>query len=411
MATMTMNRGAFNVQDVLNDVVMGVLNGDNYPSYSPNFIQNVIEMYEKVMRGTPAELQLPNGNYFIVGDIHGDYDSFVYIFRIIYTCAKVKFARVVFLGDYVDRGPYGVEVLITLMILKILFPGTFFMLRGNHEYGPLNEVYSFKRECYTKFGQDTGRVVFEMISDSYAFFPISCAISTKIYCIHGGVPFNIAKFNKEVSNPLPIYVNEVETPQIMNALWNDPMPNDQYIGSAYDNNASRGPGFYFFGQRAVEQFMAVKKVELIVRGHQVPTTMVKSTPDNKVLTIFSSIDYWKMNQCNRTYASIFYMNEDDEAFGRSVRSCTCYCIPEMVRGEKNLLERKYNNRGDKTIFHFLNSVMNAMDKKLKKSNDIKQENANNVQTMPNGNDDNDIVKMGPMDIDTTSKDNILKFFN
>jgi len=39
----------------------------------------------------------------------------------------------VFLGDYTDRGRYGVEVLYTLMRLKIANPQNVILLRGNHE--------------------------------------------------------------------------------------------------------------------------------------------------------------------------------------------------------------------------------------------------------------------------------------
>lgn len=52
-------------------------------------------------------------------------------------------ANYLFLGDYVDRGPQGLECICLLLAYKIKYPENFFMLRGNHECSSINRIYGY----------------------------------------------------------------------------------------------------------------------------------------------------------------------------------------------------------------------------------------------------------------------------
>ena len=67
---------------------------------------------------------------FAIGDIHGCYDQLLSLMAII----PIDFAHdtLVFMGDYIDRGPHSAEVVDYLVKLKKRVPGVIF-LKGNHE--------------------------------------------------------------------------------------------------------------------------------------------------------------------------------------------------------------------------------------------------------------------------------------
>ncbi len=101
-----------------------------------------------------------------------------------------------FLGDYVDRGNYGLEVIYTLLRLKIANPNRVFLVRGNHEDGSINGMYGFETEVKTKFKQLTKQSLdkyFFRITHLYDFMPVALYLGSGnkqqnfIQCCHGGM--------------------------------------------------------------------------------------------------------------------------------------------------------------------------------------------------------------------------------
>jgi len=54
------------------------------------------------------------------------------------------------MGDYVDRGPFSVEVILLVFAMKIIFKDSLILLRGNHESRTMTGNFDFKKQVEYK---------------------------------------------------------------------------------------------------------------------------------------------------------------------------------------------------------------------------------------------------------------------
>ena len=78
---------------------------------------------------------------YAVGDIHGRYDLLIPLLAMILAdsekAERLRPARLIFLGDYVDRGPDSAKVIEALVRLQARSPYDLRFLKGNHEQAML----------------------------------------------------------------------------------------------------------------------------------------------------------------------------------------------------------------------------------------------------------------------------------
>ena len=90
---------------------------------------------------------------FTVGDIHGCYDKLCALMDKL--PINMEQDQLLFIGDYIDRGPGSIEVLDYLIDLKKRVPGIIF-LKGNHEDMLQNYLEGIDRFTYLlNSGQQT----------------------------------------------------------------------------------------------------------------------------------------------------------------------------------------------------------------------------------------------------------------
>ena len=83
---------------------------------------------------------------YVFGDFHGNMADLIAFSKILWPLGMhLTPGSFLFLGDYVDRGQYSIEVLSYLFAQKIMLPNKVFMLRGNHELRAVN--ISFRSQC------------------------------------------------------------------------------------------------------------------------------------------------------------------------------------------------------------------------------------------------------------------------
>ena len=136
----------------------------------------------------------PGSEIIFHGDFHGDVRSFIATLEWLNRSGRLEGFRItrpntylVFLGDYTDRGAYGVEVIYTLLRLKLANPQRVFMARGNHEDYLLTANYGFLREVQTKYGRAANPFPIWRMFDFLPVVIYAGVGADFVQCNHGGM--------------------------------------------------------------------------------------------------------------------------------------------------------------------------------------------------------------------------------
>ncbi|CAG9530648.1 unnamed protein product [Cercopithifilaria johnstoni] len=268
-----------------------IKNGPKQFSFKFEEIREILLQGAQIFLEEPTLLEVPLP-CVVYGDIHGQYSDLHRWFNLNGWPSQV---RSVFLGDFVDRGSHGIEVVALLTALKIRFPKNIFLCRGNHEEESLNRAYSFYEEVCARFsgnldGKD-GRALYPYFRILFNNLPLAVLIGGRILGMHGGIGPRLTSLQaiREIRRPLQEF--EVGSLQC-DLVWSDPDTSPDRTG--FRSNFEREPLYgigQLFASDTVQNLCNTLGIDMLIRGHQAPLHGYALFSNGCMLTLFSAPGY------------------------------------------------------------------------------------------------------------------------
>lgn len=246
----------------------------------------------------------------VIGDLHGDAESTKHIFqKVLLNKTFMESGMAVFLGDYVDRGQHGINVLTSILAAKVVYGDRVIIIRGNHEFENLNRRYGFLDEVSRAYGHafyhKTIVPFFKLLPVAYVTSVTShTTLANRILFVHGGLPRNAtldtlilrSKVDIPSSNDITDqrYTHSLENclPEdaVQDILWSDPSQTVHGKDTLNDYTKNpRGAGI-LYSSEFYRKFATENRVLAMFRGHQVVKNGFRRDFFNHY-TVFSSSDY------------------------------------------------------------------------------------------------------------------------
>mmetsp|Transcript_7171 Transcript_7171/g.9701 ORF Transcript_7171/g.9701 Transcript_7171/m.9701 type:complete len:282 (+) Transcript_7171:1198-2043(+) len=213
----------------------------------------------------------------VCGDTHGQYYDVLNIFEM--NGYPSKNNPYLFNGDFVDRGSFSVETILTYLLFKMSDPECIYLTRGNHETKNMTNIYGFEGEVKAKYDDK----IFSLFLEMFGYLPLAATIGDSVFVTHGGLPTepgvtldDVRKIKRGCEPP--------ESGLMSDLLWSDPQP---FPGKS---PSKRGVG-YSFGPDIAEAFLKHNNLSLLVRSHEVKDEGYVVEHGGKTITVFSAPNY------------------------------------------------------------------------------------------------------------------------
>ncbi|CAO2814590.1 unnamed protein product [Amaranthus hypochondriacus] len=240
----------------------------------------IVLQTRELLRALPSlvDITVPDDKHFTVcGDVHGQFYDLIHIFEL--NGLPSEDNPYLFNGDFVDRGSFSLEVILTLFAFKCMCPSAMYLSRGNHESRSMNKIYGFEGEVKSKLN-DT---FVELFAEVFCCLPLAHVINEKVFVVHGGL-FSVDGVKLSDIRAIDRFCEPPEEGLMCEVLWSDP----QHLPGR--GPSKRGVGLSF-GPDVTERFLKDNNLDLVVRSHEVKDEGYEIEHDGKLITVFSAPNY------------------------------------------------------------------------------------------------------------------------
>ncbi|KAL9272528.1 Serine/threonine-protein phosphatase 5-like protein, partial [Drosera capensis] len=240
----------------------------------------IVLQVRDLLRSLPSlvDVTVPDGKHFTVcGDVHGQFYDLLNIFELNGLPSEEN--PYLFNGDFVDRGSFSVEVILTLFAFKCMSPNAMHLARGNHESKSMNKIYGFEGEVRSKLNE----TCVELFAEVFCCLPLAHVINETIFVVHGGL-FSVDGVKLSEIRAIDRFCEPPEEGLMCELLWSDPQP---FPGRG---PSKRGVGLSFGGD-VTKRFLEDNKLDLVVRSHEVKDDGYQIEHDGNLITVFSAPNY------------------------------------------------------------------------------------------------------------------------
>ena len=345
--------------------------GNPIPSFDEKLLIDLCSDAQQIFENEKNILEI-DGDFVIVGDIHGSFHDLLRILKFL----EEKSTKVLFLGDYVDRGFFSLECITILFALKVMFPDMFYLIRGNHEFDSVCCKYGFKNEIINyhnpkkivntavqhdnkddeKFSENYdeqyndldcykySEALYNAFITVFSYLPLAAILNGTTFCIHGGLSpklDHIDSINSLINRPV---FNFEDSLLLTDLVWSDPSHN---ASCAYEENP-RGRGCYF-NRDSVIHFLKDSALVRMIRAHQCVKSGCHKNFGDQCITVFSASSY----DCFMSNSSaILQLFQSDD----SLKVTTFPALPRLLKNDAAYYKVQSINPNESKI-HFCFSFL------------------------------------------------------